>query len=118
MSELKIDSERVLEASKSCPQAKEILQKIFPEVFKLKKKEYVPIDELSAGICRHEAMDSGSDCFHFELIHEHNRVIGYFNANGYQMADSRNLLQSEVADGRGAGIGDQPCIRILKRDDF
>jgi len=39
MSELKIDSERVLKASESCSQAKEILRTLFPEVFE-KQKEW------------------------------------------------------------------------------
>ncbi len=38
MSELKIDSERGLKASESCPQAKEILKTLFPEVFEEKEE--------------------------------------------------------------------------------
>lgn len=39
MTELKISKEQVLKASKECPDAKKILETLFPEVFKTKRED-------------------------------------------------------------------------------
>ncbi len=59
--ELKITSERVQEAAKSCPDAKRVLEKLFPEEFEPKEPELesfaglvIPLNIWGLGLRRYE----------------------------------------------------------------
>ena len=58
MSELKITKERVLEAAESCGDAKEVLKKLFPEVFKEKSK-YYDSSEIRLRVARSDIPECG-----------------------------------------------------------
>ena len=100
--DLKISKEKVLEASKKCPQAKEVLKTLFPDVFKAK------VELVAGDIYVHE-----SDNFlYYYLVVEHNGInflcaLGsqYQASKGYVYTDPEFAIKERIERGDYVRIG-------------
>ena len=92
-SKIEIRKERILEAAESCPQAKEVLRKLFPEAFPTEKENIsheIEIDIVRGGF-------GGGDAFGIQLQHK-GEHIGYMGKQGPMTIDKYESKVTPTVD--------------------
>ena len=90
---IEIKKERILEAANSCPQAKEVLRKLFPGAFPTEKENIS--HEIEVSIVRGDLR--GGDAFGIQLQHRGNHV-GYMGDRGPETIDEYESTTSLIVD--------------------